>query len=251
MSGIFGSKGGTATTGQTSSQVSGPEQWMVDISKQMAGQGQQGFNQAFGQAQGISGMAPGMANSANQNFNAGSNMFNGAYDQAQKWSNFDQNTFQNEFMNPYVNDVVDQMSLIGNRDFNQQAAPSLMAQMGGSGQFGSSRGMANMEQASRDNQMNILTNQQKAMQDAYQNSMQNYQGAMQQGVSGANAMGYMGQGLGALGTQQMNAANTAQMMPGNIFSQYGAGMSSLPQKSITEGTSTGTTPVQGSGLFQF
>jgi hypothetical protein len=249
MGGIIGNKPGTVTSGQTQTQVQGPEQWLADIGQQMANTGLGGFNQAFGQAQNMAGQAPNLSAAGQQNLNTGGNMMQGAFDQAQNWSQFDPQKFKTDFMNPYVNDVVDQIAFKGQRDFNQQAAPSLQAQLGASGNFGSGRATQALQQASRDNDLNILMNQQQAMNQGYQNSMGNYLNAMGQGTAGAQAMAGAGQGVAGIGGTQLANAQNMQLLPGNIFGQFAGGMSTLPQKQQGTQTQNQTSGVAGSGLM--
>lgn len=208
--------GGTSQQSQNQNTYYSPAKWAVEAGQNMGQQAAGGFKDYFNTALGVGNAGAGaMGDAANWMKDAGT---------------FSQDKFQNQFLNPYTKDVVENMSTIGNRNFNQQAAPALQGALGASGQFGSGRGMAAMQQASRDNQMNILTNQQQAMTQGYQNSMQNYLSSMGIGVQGASNLGQLG--LGAMG------------MPGSIFGQFAQGLSQLPMVQGQTSQQTGITGQQ-------
>lgn len=220
--------GGPTQQTQTSDSYYAPAKWIASLGQGIGTTGAGAFNDVFGNATNISGMAPSQFQAAGGTLANAATAANQAAQKADMASTFNQSTFQNQFMNPYVKDVVNQMSLIGNRDFNQQNLPSLQAAMGASGQFNSGRANQTVEQAQRDAQMNILTNQQTAMNQAYQNSMQNYLGSMNTGVAGANAMNQAGQVMGQAGSGQSSLGQAAINTPGNVFGSFGSALSNLP-----------------------
>jgi hypothetical protein len=247
-----GASSGSST--QVTNQTVSPADWINNISQQFGNKASTGFNQSMNQANQIAGSAPGMASMGNSLTGQGGvvagqapNMFSGAYNQAQQSSQYNPNTFQQSFMNPYTQNVAQQTANIAQRDFNQQTAPSLMGQMGASGQFGSGRAQNALALAQAQNQQNVNNTVAGLMNQGYQQAQQNYLTSMQTGIQGANAMSGAGQGMAGAGQGLANIGNTAfqqgtaaQQLPGQTFQQYAFGLRGLPYGTSTQGTTAGT-----------
>lgn len=72
-----------------------------------------------------------------------------------------------QYMSPYTQNVVDNISRLGNQNFNEQIMPGVNSSMIGNGQFGSTRNAAVLGQAARDQQANISGQQANALQAGY------------------------------------------------------------------------------------
>lgn len=171
-------------------------------------------------AQGIAPAAQSYANQAQQA---------AAGPAAQFPSNFSQ------YMSPYTQSVVDNISRLGNQNFNEQIMPGVNSSMIGNGQFGSTRNAAVLGQAARDEQANISGQQANALQSGYgtsagifasdaarQQAQQQMQAAtalqggtnVASGLQGAStALGGLGQatsGLGLADAQTLAASGQTQ-----------------------------------------
>ncbi len=232
MGGGSGS-GGTATSTQTSQGTSTFAPWVTDAAQNLYNGAASNYGQNMQNAQNTANTG------ANQSQQA-AGMLQGGYNQAQNASTYNPNTFKQNFMDPYTKDVVQANSNIAQRNFNQQAAPSLMSQMGAQGQFNSGRADQAMGMASAQNQQDINQINAGLMNQGYQQSQQNYLTSMGIGVQGANAMNQAGGQQGQLGL-------AGQLLPGQTFGQYSSGLAGLPlNKQQTQQTNT-TQPVAGTG----
>lgn len=140
-----------------------------------------------------------------------------------------------QYMSPYTQGVVDNISRLGNQNFNEQIMPGVNASMIGNGQFGSTRNAAVLGQAARDEQANISGQQANALQAGYgtsagifasdaarQQAQQQMQAAtalqggtnVASGLQGAaTALGGLGQatsGLGLADAQTLAASGQTQ-----------------------------------------
>lgn len=134
---------------------------------------------------------------------------------------FNQNQF-NQIYNPYISDVVNNANTIAQRQFQQQQMPALQSQFGASGQAGSARAMATMEQANNQNSQNILQNQASLMNQGFQQAMQNYQGLQSNALNAGN-------GLLNAGTAGSNMANQQMMAPANYNAVNAGALTALGQ----------------------
>ena len=97
----------------------------------------------------------------------------GALGSATAASQFDPNQL-NQYLNPYLGGVIDEISRLGNRNFNENIAPSIANQFGGLGQYGSARQAMALGKAGADTQANILGQQSNSLMEAYNNAFKNY-----------------------------------------------------------------------------
>lgn len=216
-----GGGGGTATQTQTNQSTQTYDPWAQDQAQQT---GQQAFNN-YGQN----------INNAQQSANTGTAMYQGGGDLLNKSGNYDLNTFNNQFMNPYTEDVVKQNSMIAQRNFNQQTAPSLMGQLASQGQFNSGRADQALALANAQNQQNINQQNAQLMQSGYQQGQDNYLRSMGIGVQA-------GTNLSQLGLE-------GQKQPGTVFDQYSQGLAGLPLNKQQTGQDNFTQPVAGSNSW--
>ena len=141
-------------------------------------------------------------------------------------SAFDPNSYQ-QFKNPYIQDVVNANTEQSWRNFNQQQAPALQSQFGGAGQFGSARGMAMMEQASRDNAMQTNWQNAQLLQSGYNKAMDLTQNQQAQNINAANAMNQ----AGATGQSMSNQQTLTPYQIQAMMNQAGAALK--PQTGTT------------------
>lgn len=74
---------------------------------------------------------------------------------------------QSAYMSPYTSSVVNEIARLGNQNFNENIMPQINASMIGSGQFGSTRNAANLGNAARDTEQNIMGQQASALESGY------------------------------------------------------------------------------------
>lgn len=261
----MGSKGGGGTVNTSTQETStaSPVAWMQTLSRQLAEQqGQKSWNQSMGMADQIGANAGNWANQSNAAMNSGlgelnkaSNMAGSAANLAYDSTIYDPNRMQQDFMNPYTANVVQSNADIAQRNFNQQTAPSLMAQMGASGQFGSSRANNAMALAASNMAGNLANTNADLMNKGYQQEQNAYLDSMKIGVSGANAMNGSAQnmvgaggGMGNIGSGLWNSANQANSMGADNFAKYAGGLSYLPIEKQQKSMGNKTEPAQGAGF---
>ena len=226
--GFFDSSPSTQTTNVASSASSGLPAWYQSY---LAGIGNLGVNYAtepYNPYQGprVAGMTPGQtqAQTGAADIGAGSNPLlpqaQGAIagglsaigTPAQSWANPDT---RSAYMSPYTHSVVDEIGRVGNRNFNENIAPSIQDAFIGSGGVGSTRNADIFSRAARDTQADISGRQAQALEAGYGTSagifgndanraLQQQQGAGQLGVSAGSTLGGLGSNqtatqLGGLG----------------------------------------------------
>ena len=183
-----------------------------------------------------SGLVGGAGSTAPGALTPGNVQYNGNQANQQAMDTFNKNSQMgdiNQFMNPYVNDVVNANTEQSWRNFNQQQAPALQSAFGGSGQFGSARGMQSMEQASRDNAQQTNWQNSQLMNTGFQDAMKNMQNQQAQNINAAN-------GMTTAGTAANNMSNSQQLLPYDIMARMAASQAALRPESgtITNGASS-------------
>jgi hypothetical protein len=164
------------------------------------------------------------ANNANQNAMAA----------MQGAMGFNQSGF-NQVYNPYIQNVVDANTAQANRNFNQQTAPALQSQFGMSGQPGSARAMATMEQANRDMNQNLNWQNSALMQQGYQSAMDNYARLQQQAQQGALGMGQLGQMANQMGQSQT-------LLPANYLGIMSGALGNIKTNTMSQSTGSTSNP---------
>lgn len=256
-----GGGGGTVNTSNTETSKVSPAPWMEALSQALGGQGQNAWNQAMNQSNAIGANASNWANQGNSAMNQGLGVLGNATGMSQNAANlaaqsavYDPNIMQQNFMNPYTANVVQQNADIAQRNFNQQTAPSLMAQMGSTGQFGSSRANNAMGLAASNMAGNLAQTNASLMNQGYQQQQNAYLQSMGIGVNAANAINgaaystaTAGSGMGNIGNSLWNSAAGANGLAANNFSGFSGGLANLPISKQNQTQSNGTQPAQNSG----
>lgn len=120
-------------------------------------------------------------------------------------ANFDPSQVS-RFMSPFTSGVVDEIGRVGRENFNAigGTADLMRSEFTGSGNWGSSRYMNALAEASGRNERDILGQQARALETGYRGAMDDYSGWADRGLGAAGQLGGLAQlqqqlGLGAAG----------------------------------------------------
>lgn len=150
-------------------------------------------------------------------FNTGLNAMNNASSMFGNLGQYDPSKMQ-QHLNPYMGGVLDQISMLGNRNLMENVLPQVNSTFAGNGQFGSTRNADFTNRALRDNQQAISNAQATAMNQAYGQAGQDYLSWDKSGQSAAGNLGTLGQALAGTavqgGQQNWNDLSNAFKMGG-------------------------------------
>jgi hypothetical protein len=186
-------------------QAAQPNQWLGQV-QQGTNQGgtyaaslptsQQYINsnaQGLGTASGIVGQGVGALNQAsNQTLNSAA------------WN---PNT-QQQFVNPYLTNVLDANARAANQNLTENVLPQVNSTFTGAGQFGSTRNADFTNRALRDNQQALANVNATTLMNAQNQAAQQYSDWANKGMNAGSQLTTNALGLGTLGTQTGNLANS-------------------------------------------
>lgn len=223
--GLYGNLGGTdyqSAIDRATSQFSG----LGGASRSLLGQNTnaaQNFGALANQGMDLGGQNLNMSSSGYQDLLNSANQFGGAgsgamdaYRSAQQNAQYDPNQL-NQYLSPYTSGVVNEIARLGNKNFNEQLAPSINNQYGSLGQYGSARQALALGKAAGETATGIAGQQANALNQAYNNAMNAYQGFA---GMGANTGLSAGSGLGNLAGLGINAQQAGSAGLGNIGQSY-------------------------------
>lgn len=105
---------------------------------------------------------------------------------------FNQEDF-NSYLNPYSDQLNDVIAQRGQRNFDENVAPTINNSFIGAGMFGGSRNADKFTTALRDSEQSILDAQTSNLNTNYNNAMSAYQTGREQNLNAGNALSTLGQ----------------------------------------------------------